>query len=569
MATTRGLGSFSSRKAAAQKSSAQKQTTSSQYGAISNVLRSSGATEEQAKAITDLTTFAPTGASKVETAPTTPLTPTVPPVTDTEVQDLSNQGFKEGDVVPGKGVLTPEGTYKAPVVSPTDTTETYRQIAQQQPPNVDIDNAAESKSAVKQATETIQGSQAPTGGQEIMEIFDTDQNKELLNIEKMYQDFYSPKKQKESLLSTYNNLASSLGLSEINAELIDTKNIIEGTEDDIRTEITKANGFATESQVQAMTNARNKSLIKNYNTLLETKNALTEQIGNMMQYAQADRDYAAQQFESRMNFEMKKIEYGNQAKTFAATQLNNIVDKVGYAGLLSMTGGDAYTTAKIEQALGLGQGGLAQLATVRDEEEELRLQNLRLQNAKLGMDLLGSEIGGTSLTPMTEADMLTKVQDIEGIVSNPALVSSVGPTWLSRIRGKGLYALTGKTDEFLGKADQIIKSLSLDELVKAKASGATFGALDKSEWEILQSSASALNTWAVRDEETGKIKYFDVSEKAFNKEMNTILGMAKLDYVIKGGNLEEVGLAVMENGDIVSKNPDGTITKLSNISKLQ
>lgn len=46
-----------------------------------------------------------------------------------------------------------------------------------------------------------------------------------------------------------------------------------GSEDDLRTEITKAGGFATQSQILGLTNARNRQLIKNYNTLLDTRNA--------------------------------------------------------------------------------------------------------------------------------------------------------------------------------------------------------------------------------------------------------------------------------------------------------
>lgn len=299
--------------------------------------------------------------------PVTPISPQVPPqapgvgLGNAQVDQLGSQGYREGDIVPGRGTLLPDGTFS----NTPSLAENYNQIAQQgPPPGTDIDSASDAKSKVTALSNANQGAPVPPGGQEIMDYFDNDENKELAGIEKAYSDFYSPKNQKNNLMATYQSLLKESGLADINAELIDAKRIIDGTEDDIRTEITKASGFATDSQVQAMTNARNKSLIANYNTLLETKQAITEQIGNMMQYAQADRTYAAQQFESRMNFELKKVEYGRQARQFASTQLQKIADTVGYSGLLAMTGGDPYATAKVEQALGLGQGGLTQLASI-------------------------------------------------------------------------------------------------------------------------------------------------------------------------------------------------------------
>ena len=303
------------------------------------------------------------------TDPTTPITPATPytqnapgSLNDTEVQSLSTQGFTEGANVPGRGTLLPDGTFKQS--SGGDLASTYQSVAANPPTGVDMQNVSDASQAANTAVTTAQGAPKPAGGQEIMDYFDNDENKELSNIEKMYNKFYSPQNQKTNLMDTYRQMVSSTGLDDINEELIDAKNIIDGSEEDIRTEITKAGGFATESQVQGMTNARNKSLIKNYNTLLETKNAITEQIGNMMQYAQADRTYAAQQFESRMNFEMKKVEYGIQAQQYASSQLWKMQEAVGFQGLLDQTNGDPYSIAKIEQAMGLSQGGLAEAASI-------------------------------------------------------------------------------------------------------------------------------------------------------------------------------------------------------------
>lgn len=268
--------------------------------------------------------------------------------------------------------------------APTDTTSQYRAAATQGAPNgVDLENAGAATGAVQGALKDAAGTPPPPGGQQIMDIFSAGEDPAMDAIQKAYSDFYNPKNQTMSLMDTYNKLTKDSGLAELNADLINYKNIINGTEDDIRTEITKAGGFATESQVAAMTNSRNKSLIANYNNLLETKEAINEQINTMMGFAQQDRTYAQQQFEGRMGFEIKKVEMGRQAQQFATTQLNNIASKVGYAGLLAMTGGDPYATARAEKALGMSAGGLQQLAALPDPDAEEKALDLEYKRAQI------------------------------------------------------------------------------------------------------------------------------------------------------------------------------------------
>jgi len=82
----------------------------------------------------------------------------------------------------------------------------------------------------------------------------------IANMQTMFTDYFSPEKQRESLTEEYERLTEESGIDKLDTELMNMKNIIEGTEDDIRAEVTKAGGFATDSQVMAMTNSRNDSL---------------------------------------------------------------------------------------------------------------------------------------------------------------------------------------------------------------------------------------------------------------------------------------------------------------------
>lgn len=186
-----------------------------------------------------------------------------------------------------------------------------------------------------------------------------------------YDDYFNTQNQKTSLVDEYNKLSSSLGIQGINSELINEKKIIDGTEDDIRNEVTASGGFATDSQVQALSSARNKTLVKNYNTLLETRDNAMTQLSTMMNLTVQDRQMASAEFDRKMNFAFKVQEFQQKAVDNSRTNLNNIVSQVGYAGLHSMTQGNPYYTSLVEKTLGLSTGGLAQLATVPDTKNNV------------------------------------------------------------------------------------------------------------------------------------------------------------------------------------------------------
>jgi hypothetical protein len=211
-------------------------------------------------------------------------------------------------------------------------------------------------------------------------------------IYKNFQDYMSPQNQRASLTDTYKQMLKDSGVQELDTELLNMKNVIDGTEDDIRNEVTKAGGFATDSQVMALTNSRNKQLVKNYNTLLETRNSKQEYVSTMVGLAAQDRQAADSQFDRAMNFSMQIMSYKDKMKTNAANSYNNIIAKVGYDGLAKMTGGDPYYMSMIEDTLGLGAGGLKQLAAIPDIDQQmkkLQLENAGLQNKKLRQDLSG------------------------------------------------------------------------------------------------------------------------------------------------------------------------------------
>lgn len=189
----------------------------------------------------------------------------------------------------------------------------------------------------------------------------------LNNMMTGFQEYLGEQNQRVSLVQEYQNLLKSSGIEAIDTELLNMKNVIEGSEEDIRTEITKAGGFATESQVIALTNARNKQLIKNYNTLLETRNMKEKYLDNMLQLTVQDRAEADRRFDQMMNFGFKIADYQQKMQANAIASLDRTVNAIGWDGLLNATQGDPYTQSLIEKTYGLPSGGL-QEAAVRDQE---------------------------------------------------------------------------------------------------------------------------------------------------------------------------------------------------------
>ena len=85
--------------------------------------------------------------------------------------------------------------------------------------------------------------------------------------------------------------------------------------------------------------------------------------------------------------------------------------------------------------------------------------------------------------------------------------------------------LTSGKQDFLGKIQYVLESKTLQNLIDAKAAGATFGALSEAELKMLQASAGSLASNAVRDKDTNKITWFDMSESELKeqlKKLNTL-----------------------------------------------
>lgn len=488
-------------------------------------------------------------------------------------------------------------------------------------------------------------------------IFDMgQQSPEYQQLMTDYKQAISVLNQQKSLTQTYQDMSKELGIQSLDTQLMDMKKVIDGTEDDLRTEITKAGGYATESQIQALTNARNKQLITNYNNLVQTRNQAQQTLTTMMGLAEADRQNLNAQIDRQLNFDQQMLQYRNQMQTNAQNQLSKVVEAVGYGGLLQMTGGNPYYTSLVEKTLGLAPGGLQSLANYKKpltEAEQLdidikkqqlendramlpldkRLKEMQIKNIQSEIanrgnttslfgnikatptdirvaqiiannpgqwgnaaDQIDKEFGsGTAtkydswlksvyqngqsvntLQPLGQAGtgntpvVLAKSQDFANTLASlrdqaipvtkggQGAYNAVGPNAISRANVKNFF--NSEKDNYIAKVQSLVDQLTLDNLIKAKDQGATFGALSEGELSLLANSATTINKWAIKDV-NGKVTGYKTNLTDFNKELDKIYRYAQMDYILKGGNPNDVGVEVMPDGKFMTKNSDGTFTE--------
>ena len=416
-----------------------------------------------------------------------------------------------------------------------------------------------------------------------------------------YQQYMSQQNQRTSLVDTYKSMLESSGIQGIDTELINMKKVIEGTEDDIRTEVTKAGGFATDSQVIALSNARNKQLVKNYNTLLETRAAKERYLDTMMNLTQQDRQEADRLFDTKMNFEFKIAEMNQQMKKNAVDTLDRVAKTLGWDGVYQATSGNPQMIAQIERIYGLPSGSLA-IAAQRDRDartisEQERLLGLR--EKKLGIQLKQAQIEGLPLEQQLKleqikteqaqrakivadiqkiindqkgsildtntfegkkqlANMKSQVDLISGLITDKNLSGAVGTIGLGRFAP--IQSLTGGKANFIAGVEQLRSGLNLQALIDAKAKGATFGALSDQELQVLANAATKIGVWTVKDK-NGNVKGYKANENDFKTELDKINNFAKLDYIYRGGNPADVGVQIID-GKYYTKNSDGSITEL-------
>lgn len=315
------------------------------------------------------------------------------------------------------------------------------------------------------------------------------------------QEFNDVMNQKTSLVDEYKAMVKEAGIDEINTDLINTKNIIDGTEDDIRNEVTKAGGFATDSQVLALSNARNKTLIKNYNTLLETKQAAMENVNMMMGLMEKDRANALTRVTAKMNLNFQIADYVQKAQTNAQNTLFKMGETMGWDAVYksALATGDPYAIDRINKVAGAGFD-IATMATQPNLERQLLQEQIKTQQAtrsKIYSDIekdkspqVVSPYQGERTTRILQA-----VSNVRGLVTDKvtgrnADVYENMPNWMK-------WSIPRDYVDFRSELENLKVNVFTGELTamrEASKTGGAVGNVSDREGDRLANALAALNT---------------------------------------------------------------------------
>jgi hypothetical protein len=113
-----------------------------------------------------------------------------------------------------------------------------------------------------------------------------------------------------------------------------------------------------------------------------------------------------------------------------------------------------------------------------------------------------------------------KVALIDSLLTSKGLAGSVGPYGVSR--WTPFTADKAERKEFAAGVNQLIGQETIDTLLNLKKQGGTLGALSDNERFMLQSAASKIGSWQIKDAQGNPTGEYEVSEDAFKAELNRI-----------------------------------------------
>jgi predicted RNase H-related nuclease YkuK (DUF458 family) len=184
---------------------------------------------------------------------------------------------------------------------------------------------------------------------------------------------------------------------------------------------------------------------------------------------------------------------------------------------------------------------LQEMAIAEKKAEKEKSVEAEQQAKKIQLDLLDNR-----LTQFKEI-----YDPIQGKITHAGFNSRVGPTSLAR----STFAIKdafGAGNAFAGIIHQLTDGETLENLVRIKSRGATFGALQEKELELLKNAATAINHWEKKKDGVGR-GVWDIDEKTFEKEFRKLYDYAVDAYEVAGGTfLEDDDMA--EIGGIMIQN---------------
>lgn len=236
----------------------------------------------------------------------------------------------------------------------------------------------------------------------------------------LVQGITNPSSTQQTFSQQYQQVLQQSGLPALQTQYMNIENVINGTANDIRTEITAAGGMATESEVQGMTTARNQTLILQANSLQSAMSMAQDYVDNTMKFSQADQ----QQVNDSLN---QKIGLVETAASMQSTMDSNAGSN--YNKTLTALG-DNYTAFAatippnmqpyVEQTMGLAAGTLSNPKTLAT------MTSAALKQQTLSLDVQKEQIA--AMNAQTSAQLKIAQEQFygsRGLQASDSAVNSV------------------------------------------------------------------------------------------------------------------------------------------------
>lgn len=208
-------------------------------------------------------------------------------------------------------------------------------------------------------------------------------------------------------------------------------------------------------------------------------------------------------------------------------------------------------TQPIQDAAKAIKAGTAKLESYASDDR------LKITSA---LNALKNESAGT-ITPQLQP-LVDKLTLLEKISTDTYLSSAVGTNSLGRTSFSNFA--TGGKDIFLSNVASLLDTQVLDNLIQAKANGATFGALSDAELNLLKNSASVLSKLADTDSNGIIVGYKGTEENFLNaiKDLQT-----KTRNALKSAGIDTNTLPKTENENWVQSGQNALFKTFNTLSK--
>lgn len=320
-----------------------------------------------------------TDVSNPQTPATTPLKPT-----DQAPKDLVNQvnqAQSQVDALKQKYTGIYNTANQTGVVSPT--------------------SQGAANNAINQIDKAITPSSTPETPAPVKEFMNPGTNPNVDQSIQTLREILSPQADRQALNDQISQLAADRKeLSGLKTELMNVKRVMAGTEQDIRDEITKAGGFATNSQVMGLTVARNKGLLQQGQLISDQIQSQTDLVNTDVSLVGDMKQMAQQQFANNMSIlNYQQTNYNNQMNAFRDGIKTLASDNP--QGLLAAMQADPIYAQRVQSAnpayTSQALQGLVSTKQVDNQIKQATLAHTLAETAKLNRDSSGSIGNGLSL----------------------------------------------------------------------------------------------------------------------------------------------------------------------------